>query len=261
MRIVAVGDTHGNVDWWSRVVAPAVLDERADLVIQVGDFGWWPHAGVFVDVVRASPVPVWFVDGNHEHWPSLTAAVAQAGPSSDGTVPLGGNLAYVPRGSVIEVSGWRALFCGGAHSIDRELRRPGLDWWPEEDVTDDDVARCAAHGPVDIVVSHDAPDRWPIPGIDDRQAMPAAWRRELPACHAGHRQLTRILDGAQPRLAVHGHFHVGYTTTVPGDGDGDDDRPDLEVVGLAADGMTRSVATLELSGSAATGSVRWDWCA
>lgn len=30
-------------------------------------------------------------------------------------------------------------FCGGAPSIDRELRVPGQSWWPEEEITEEDV--------------------------------------------------------------------------------------------------------------------------
>ena len=63
------------------------------------------------------------------------------------------NLVFVPRGTVLELDGRRIAFLGGGNSIiDRAVRRNGVDWWPEEQVTLADVARFADAGTVDILV-------------------------------------------------------------------------------------------------------------
>ena len=198
MRVLFVGDTHANAGFWPTYVTPAVEANDVDLVVQVGDFGWWPHANVFLNSARRTPVPTLFIDGNHEHFRQLRTIVEHMEPNADGTVPMGGNLAFVPRGTMLRVGGSRVLFCGGAHSIDRLTRKPDMTWWADEDDTDADVAACVAHGRVDVLVCHDAPNRWSIPGVADSNRMPGRWRAELAACHEGRQQITRVSMPSSP---------------------------------------------------------------
>lgn len=57
---------------------------------------------------------------------------------------------------------WLAL---GAISVARRWRTPGRSWWAEERISRNDADAAIAGGPVNVMVSHDAPNGVTIPGI------------------------------------------------------------------------------------------------
>lgn len=239
MRVLLVGDTHGNTPWLERTVIPTALANDAALIIQVGDFGWWPDRDSgrrFIAAARSSPVPILFLDGNHEHHPSLACAMRDA--RTDDIVPMGGSLGYLPRGTVLDLDGVRALACGGAHSIDRQLRRAGVGWFDEEHVSTEDVERCAAAGTVDVLLCHDAPAGWAIPDMQEDHRLPARWRAELPDCHAHRDVLATVMAACRPRVVVHGHYHQAYELGVAMA------WGEVSVLGLSEDGTSGALAIL-----------------
>ena len=147
--IAFIGDVHRAFDRLAGAVAG--LPTSVEIAIQVGDLGLHQD-----DLAPTAPgVPplarqVYYVTGNHDHEPSYRGIVEPT--------EMAPNLVYVPRGTVLELDGRRIAFLGGGDSIiDRAVRRNGVDWWPEEQVTLADVARFADAGPVDILVSHTPP--------------------------------------------------------------------------------------------------------
>ena len=229
-RICFVGDTHGERDRMEVIVSEAAR-RGARTIIQVGDFGIWPEMrhsrpqtdGFEVEVAamleRHGVDLLLFVDGNHDWHPWLRARRrkhealrAENEPADAGstltqrTVPVEetGRVRWVPRGSLLEHADLRILCCGGAPSIDPELRVPGQSWWPEEEVTDDDVARSCAIGRVDVLVTHDASELVAIPGIVDRWAPGEASRHRV----------ERIRAATRPRWAFSGHYHKRLSTVV-----------------------------------------------
>lgn len=233
-----VGDTHWNVVWWENVVLPAIARHRIDLVIQVGDLGLYREQQEFLDVVAACSCPVWFVGGNHEDYKWLHLIVDSTGRDENGMVPIGGSLRYAPRGTVTEIGGSRVLFCGGAHSVNRQAGVEGVDWFPDEDITDADIERCVAHGSVDVMVCHDAPTRWAVPGVGSAP-MPVSWLPELAAANDNRQRLSTIFDALEPTLFVHGHYHVGYERSF------DAGWGELTVIGLNQDGARNALAVVD----------------
>lgn len=233
MDVLLVGDTHGNTRWWTGEVIPAALAHGVELIVQLGDFGYWSDTSRFVQTVSAAPVPVLFLDGNHEHHPQLRAAVearrarVQLNPTAP--VPLSGSLVYLPRGARLLWDGVRVAALGGAHSIDRRLRTPDVDWFAEEGVTTADLDRLTGGGQADVLLTHDVPTGAAVPLID-RSLLPHAWSAELPACDAHRQLLARAVDDVRPSLLVHGHYHVRWS--------GELQRPwgRCEVLGLDRDG-------------------------
>lgn len=217
MRILVVGDTHGNRRWWELEVLPRAERLEVDLICQLGDFGYWPQrhgrGSDFIAAVSASPVPVLFVDGNHEDHESLAVAVAGVrartplNPTSP--VPLGGALVYLPRGARLVWDGVRVAALGGAHSIDRRLRSPGFDWFREESITRADLDLLASGGPTDVLLTHDVPAAAPVQGVPVEE-MPNAWLGELADAHAHRLLVQEGLDSVQPSLLLHGHFHTSW---------------------------------------------------
>jgi len=242
MRVLLVGDVHGNHGWWERFVLPAAERERADLICQLGDFGYWPRRSDFTERVAAGPLPVLFLDGNHEdhetlrHHREVVKARNFLNPAAP--VPLGGSLYYLPRGARLLWEGVRIAVLGGAHSIDRALRTAGVDWFPEESITRSDLDLLAAGGPADILLTHDAPHSATPPLVE--APVPHAWRSELASC-AAHRTLVEEgLEAVRPSLLVHGHYHVAWSQL--------SERAwgDLRVLGLTHDGTgVSNLALLE----------------
>jgi Icc-related predicted phosphoesterase len=217
VRILFVGDTHGDSEWWYRSVQVYAETCDAEVIVQVGDFGWWPNSP-FVEVVRATEIPVLFLDGNHEHHHDLARAVNESRWEHDLAdnvpVPLGGNLAWVPRGAHLNLGGVSLAFLGGAVSIDRGLRLAGHNWFPEEEVTEADLERLGAGGHADLLIAHDAPGDYKVPGATAEKAMGGMWLSQLPACEAHRFKISAAIAAVTPSVVIHGHYHSRYTCTV-----------------------------------------------
>lgn len=239
MRILLVGDSHGSATWWQSSVSPAAVAARADLIVQLGDFGYWPSATRFLDAVSGSHVPVWFLDGNHEHFPSLWGGREEAKERSL-PVEVARNITYLPRGTRFSLEGISFAVLGGARSIDRTLRTPGESWFAEEAISEDDLIRTTSGPCVDVLLSHDAPSSAPVPLMDD-EFLPAAWLSERPACAEHRRLLETALCHLQPGLVAHGHYHVRYDATCARS------WGDTRFVGLSHNGTHGAFAVLECS--------------
>lgn len=259
MRVLLVGDLHGNTAWLTRTVIPTAVRESVDRILALGDFGWWPTPEValdadgrsvtapgneFIEAARQSPIPIWWIDGNHEHHDDLARRRSKAVDDGSGARSLGGNLTHLGRGARLDLAGVQAVVCGGAHSIDRQLRVPGRSWFEAERITDTDIARCIAGGPADILFSHDAPAGWDIPGLIPDDVLPPRLRAELPACWSHRRALGEVFEAVRPELVVHGHYHSGYAVTVA--------QPwgPVAVRGLDCDGTAANLARLDCNDGA-----------
>jgi len=191
------------VRWASRRAA----SEEVDVVLQVGDFGWWPRSGpyhrAFITELAQSPVPWVFCDGNHE---DHTALDQEAGKP----VELRSGVWHVPRGVQVSWSDRSFLFFGGAVSVDRHKRSEGWNWFREEIASAAQRERALAAGRVDVVVAHDVPDG--DVGLDLR---PGVWPDELTEESAAHRRFcSELVDSANPALWLAGHYHQRTTGTL-----------------------------------------------
>jgi len=129
--IAFIGDVHRAFDRLAGEVA--ALPANVEAAIQVGDLGL--HQDDLDPTGLGLPAlarPVYYVTGNHDHEPSYRGI---SRPTE-----MAPNLVFIPRGTVLELDGRRIAFLGGGDSvIDRAVRRSGVDWWPEEQVTMEDV--------------------------------------------------------------------------------------------------------------------------
>ena len=234
-RVALVGDTHANAVWTRRVVEELAA-EGVDMVVQLGDFGWWPHKGFAEKVSRAAViagVTVCFIDGNHEDHEHLQfhASLRNPNRSPADPVEMYPSLWYLPRGCSWEWHGVRFRAMGGAFSIDHAARTPGYDVFPVEEVPSySDAQRAISGGSADVLLCHDFPALGyqlkgrPIPTADER------------ASRQVQHMLAEVAEAIRPNLVVHGHWHFGYEI----------ERDGVAIKGLNCDGTDRAVALLDL---------------
>lgn len=233
MSVLVAGDTHGDLAHVGYLLTEAVR-KGCTRIVQVGDFGFgWdldrPAADRFparVDALAGAAGVQWFwLDGNHEHHDALEDAV-----DTEAIEPqrMFANVWFLPRGCTWTWEGCRFMALGGAHSIDKHLRLEGRSWWPQELLTAGQVQRAMDRGPVDVLLSHDAPDGACPILLDDMEG-------DAPG-RGNRRAVSAVVAAVAPRLIVHGHYHHRYSTVLG----------DAQVEGLDRDGTgLRSWITLD----------------
>jgi len=155
--LAILGDIHGDIATLKYSI-DAAYDRGATALIQVGDFGLYNRDGIdsgFRRVCKGSPIPVYFIDGNHDdctRWTEMTD-VTQVFDDA--------NLFYIPRGTVMQLDERRIGFLGGAASIDKNIRlQRGWHWDDREEVTQaqiDLLIKNAVGGPLDFLITHCPP--------------------------------------------------------------------------------------------------------
>jgi predicted phosphodiesterase len=225
-RVIVAGDWHGDLPWALKTIwqAKELLGEEENRVIlHLGDFGIWPgHAGsrylfeVSAALDQADAV-LWFVDGNHEDHARLGAEldpdplmprVGSPIPIHSGSRTLGARIFWLWRGYRWEWHGRSWLACGGGVSLDRAARTEGVNWWPEEEITDEQEAAIIAAGHADVMVSHDRPSGV----VHTFPNRPSWWdQRDVDRSERHEERMQRIVDAVQPAHLMHGHLHRAYS--------------------------------------------------
>jgi len=215
-KIIVVGDIHGE---WAQLNA-LIAKKKPDIILQCGDFGWWPkwHNTRTVGTPRGGKkwnqyglkpgdTKIYWCDGNHEdHW-SIKEDLLKTGKFE--IMP---NVFYQPRGSTLTLPDGRVvLFMGGADSIDKASRHIGIDWYPDEVLTQGDVYCVAKSLKVDIVISHTCT-------VDMYKALMKTldpWRQEKggdPSLWG----LQYIFENFRPKFWYFGHFHIFKSESIRG---------------------------------------------
>ena len=194
--IIVIGDVHGDFGTLNQFIAK----KRPKIVFACGDFGFWPHLNTFrLDTMgnqkrvekkdpKAGNSKIYWADGNHEdHWELKKLTSNEIWP----------NVFYMKRGSIFTLpDGRNVLFMGGADSIDKGSRTLGIDWFPEENITQQDAMSIPTNSKIDIVISHTCPNEFDV-GVYDRD-----FNRDA---------LSYILNTFKPSLWYFGHWHIYKT--------------------------------------------------
>ncbi|MBK8445258.1 MAG: metallophosphoesterase [Micropruina sp.] len=247
-RILLAGDLHMN-----KRAALEVIDHaqavNADLILQVGDFGFWPRARygggveyvtILDDALESAGLELWFVPGNHEDWPEPSKLPI----GHDGRRAAGARIVELPVGYHWTWGATRWLAVGGAPSVDKHLRTEGVDWFPEEEVSERQAAAVIDAGPAEVVVAHDAPMGTPFLSERLQQHVPPALRHNwwpleaIVRADAHQERMRRILEGVRASRWFHGHHHVRYSSNMEAP------HGTVRVEGLALDGTPLDELTL-----------------
>jgi hypothetical protein len=133
IKFYVLGDTHGREEAIAVAVRHAKM-EGCQQIVQVGDFGYWPHVpdgGEFLAYVEKvcaeNDVMFWWLDGNHENHDRLEVLVDEHG--RDKPIELSPHVHYLPRSCRWKWEGVTFMALGGAYSIDQQWRTPHISWW------------------------------------------------------------------------------------------------------------------------------------
>jgi hypothetical protein len=258
VRVLALGDTHGDSKWCVEVTRIAG-EHGVERILQVGDFGYWPN--IEFDLVGGQRVmwADWFlgeiawacseygvaewivIDGNHDDHESLQTVLRQQ-PDDDGLYRLSSRVRYSSRGNSFKLAGVSFGTLGGAASIDAYLEEWGVDfggtpyqrgkdWFPDlERPSMSDVERLP--GSLDVLLTHEAPmevDLSHLNGFPNICIPPEV--QEL--TDEPRSVVSAALHATQPNLLIHGHWHGRNRVHL--------ERKDVdcEVVGLASNSRRR----------------------
>lgn len=215
MKVLVVGDTHGSFRWLIEDVVPYAQATGCRTIMQVGDFGFiWQSYGRHVDevldhlqeIMSHAGITLHFLPGNHENHDVLERLASDAPRSSEGHLCLRPSIMYTGRYAAWTWADVRIAAVGGGISIDRYLRTPGVSWWPQEALTQDEVRAASEFGPVDILFSHDSPIGIPMPLLPNPEST-------------AHRvMMTEIGRALRPHFWFHGHYHFSAFYTFEHDG-------------------------------------------
>lgn len=186
MDILVTGDVHGAFKRLNALINK--YKHRLDLIICCGDFGYWPSHSDGHMSIKTYGIPLLWCDGNHEdHW-------ALQDRTSNEIVK---DVFYMPRGSTYNLKDGRTImFIGGADSIDKEYRTLGIDWFPDEVITQKDLMNLPDIK-VDIFITHTCP-------LEIHHILARHYEKEKePSNHA----LSSLWQIYKPDLWIFGHWH------------------------------------------------------
>jgi Icc-related predicted phosphoesterase len=224
-KVMIVGDTHNDTGFLEQLLFSHAKDE-VDVVVQLGDFGlmlsmFGPIVKWLVDNPTAKFI---WLDGNHDNHEYIETIIMDD-REPDHPVPMvfadwlnkpdladtvTDRLLYAPRGSTTRIGSKNCMFLGGAVSIDRQWRTPGIDWWWNEDISESDRRRAvevAENNSIDVLFTHDAPSTDYL----EEWLNKYGYKND----HASHRNrlaINDVIDAAFPERVYHGHMHVAYET-------------------------------------------------
>lgn len=208
--IYLAGDTHGTFDLGKLIRFFECAEElhltKNDYVIILGDCGVVWDGSVGDEKVKHAlqklPVTVLFIDGNHENFDLLNSYPVEEWHGGKVHI-VASDIIHLMRGQLYNIEDKTFFTFGGAFSVDKALRREGIDWWPEEIPTNDeykegwrnleDVDLC-----VDFILTHTAPmEVVREMGYDEDPEEEQELRRFL----------QKIVDNVSFDAWFFGHFH------------------------------------------------------
>ncbi len=188
MKILITGDIHMDFGRLNDIISK----KKPDMIICCGDFGFWPNVSwgaPLSNIKLQGAEKLLWCDGNHEdHWALRDREKDELEPG----------IIYMPRGSTYTLEDGRTImFMGGANSIDKQFRKLGYDWFPEEGITQKDLHNLP-DVKIDIFITHTCPSELVL---ELRKFYPE--KSFEPSNHA----LSELQRKYKPDLWFFGHWH------------------------------------------------------
>lgn len=215
MKILLVGDVHGNFVKLHRYLTFSKKEFGITKAIQLGDFG------LFGEIQIKMPVPVFVLDGNHENHKLITKNNIYKWAEM--------NVHFIKRGLIHSNFGFPCGFLGGALNVDRrQYGTPG-----KSDCNFVTIEQAKKHatafnksGKMKFIFAHSCPHSIGVGMVgDSRYARSIHWNITVPfglstgdLRDCGEPALTEFWNNLEekPENFVFGHFHQ-YKDKMVGD--------------------------------------------
>jgi len=205
MRWFVTGDIHSDICEIWRFIKKFDLGE-GDNIIVCGDFGiFWNKdqrdARYFINQyeINCNGVHLYWIDGNHENFDIIDSWHAKNNKPYDNSE----HIHYCPRGLTMNINNKKALFMGGADSIDKIIRKEGISWWPQEQITKQDIQNITGH--YDYVFTHCCPYNL----FNENRIYLCFHGGELrDITHISEQNLQKMFDNITFEHHYFGHYHV-----------------------------------------------------
>jgi hypothetical protein len=201
--IAVFGDWHGDLGWAISAIRSAER-EGVRSALHVGDLGLdWPGAGrgrfesKLNRFLADRGMTLIVSGGNHDNWSTLATLPIDG----DGLATFRSNIRVLPRGGRATIRGLLVGGLGGAFSPDYRHRTEGKDWWADEEPTPGEARNLLEGGPVDVLITHDAPAGVPLKGD---LALAADLKKRAERTRT---LLREVVDELAPPQVFCGHWH------------------------------------------------------
>lgn len=163
--VYITGDMHADIDvkkFASNWFPEGRKLTKEDYMIICGDFGLvWddsPRERYWQKWLSNKPWTTLFIDGNHENFDKLFQ-LPEIPMFGDTVRKVTNDIYYLQRGHIYEIQGKTFFAMGGARSHDKQWRKEGISWWPQEIPNEEEFeyARNNASHKIDYVLTHCAP--------------------------------------------------------------------------------------------------------
>ena len=207
-HIYLIGDVHGNYSIFSELSRTM---QPNSIYIQVGDFGMgfnnslsqYAMLNVFKEKLLETNSECFVIRGNHDK-PSFFDGKKEE------------QISYLKDYTYIKINKEIWLFVGGSISIDRHMRREGVNWWKDEETIynpDLITSKC------DVLITHGSPASCEPRNTDDELRKIITYYVPKVGNHCEEmfddlrteRQiLERVLVKSGPKFHYYGHFHYSH---------------------------------------------------
>jgi hypothetical protein len=251
-RFGVVGDIHGRIGLLAPIFEAFQQHGIRD-VFQLGDFGLPDrkpdHDDLMTtylkDLAARHDINLRALRGNHEH-----GRLLRERQDAEGWVRTAPHVAVAPRIAVATSPSARIAIVGGAGSVDRNWRYPGVNFFEDEVLSQDELDALVADAAnsIDLVLAHDAPGahggtelsrrlaltsgRWLIDDLAYAQYANLIWTRAIAAI--AHPESMTSISG-------HMHFRHDAVETIHGK------RIRTVVLDRADGGLPNSYAIVDVS--------------
>lgn len=223
MKVVILGDAHGNWTALNQLLTQARDRLGAEAGIQVGDFGI-DRNGLkhFANTERRFVLPLHAIDGNHDDHPFLARAVRRG--EAQGW-PAQFNLHFQTRGSMAQFADAGVGFLGGALHVASPQRHGWLSGAPNYLRRREAVAAAERFNTAkpQLIVTHSCPSGIGI-GMRGNPLLDPGLREHVvnagfdpgPNADRGETALRTLWDRLhhRPNAWVFGHFHLSWQAKV-----------------------------------------------
>ena len=194
--MLIIGDVHGLYPQYKDLLKK----HEGELSIQIGDMGYGfkykkERNPGYRDIDLSLPTTARWFRGNHDN-----PAESKAHPS------------YMGDYGAEEIEGHKVFWCGGAWSIDRDLRLEGVSWWPDEELTIRELYevqdKYLAYRP-EIMLTHDCPSMVTHAILNEPNGM----YHEVKGSRTGQ-ALSSMFREYQPKIWIFGHYHKSWERVI-----------------------------------------------